>query len=287
MYNNHNLKKLFFYSGIILLIQNFNTLHGQSEKSQFEIKSAAVKDAAYIIEIILPSDFDTTGKRYPMLYFLDWNIGTQIVPALYWSLRFANEIEPIIIVGISQKGSMKEWAIDRTRDFTPTHLNREDLAELPPEAADLSGGAANFLSFFKDELIPLVESKYPSDTLNRGLAGYSFSGLFATYVLLNEPQLFQKYLIGSPSLWYDDFILCKQLKEMPAEKLAGVKKVSVSVGEKENWEQLKGFIQLRDYLQAKKLPSLEIMSEIVNDEGHRGAIPESILKGLKYMYGNK
>jgi predicted alpha/beta superfamily hydrolase len=38
------------------------------------------------------------------------------------------------------------------------------------------------------------------------LRGLTYGGLFATYVLLTEPALFQRYIIVSPSLWYSERI---------------------------------------------------------------------------------
>jgi predicted alpha/beta superfamily hydrolase len=56
----------------------------------------------------------------------------------------------------------------------------------------ISGGAANFLAFFKDELIPYIDRAYPTNGTN-SLCGHSYGGLFVLYALLSEPQLFGSY----------------------------------------------------------------------------------------------
>jgi predicted alpha/beta superfamily hydrolase len=55
-----------------------------------------------------------------------------------------------------------------------------------------------------DDVIPTVEGRYPVDDRRRAVAGFSFSGLFGLYLLFHRPEVFSSYLVGSPSLWWDD-----------------------------------------------------------------------------------
>ena len=67
------------------------------------------------------------------------------------------------------------------------------------------GGADAFLKVFKDELIPFVEDHFEVSNSDRVLIGNSLSGLAALHSLLTHPNLFNRYLIISPSLWWDDW----------------------------------------------------------------------------------
>ena len=49
-----------------------------------------------------------------------------------------------------------------------------------------------------DEIIPLIERTYRTSPA-RALHGHSLGGLFATYVLFEDPDLFSRYAIMSPS----------------------------------------------------------------------------------------
>ncbi|MEN8139481.1 MAG: hypothetical protein ABFR62_13740, partial [Bacteroidota bacterium] len=118
---------------------------------------------------------------------------------------------------------------------------------------------------------------------NRGYLGYSYGGLFGTYILLNEPQLFNKYLIGSPSLWWDDYLLSKELKKMKAEDLTSIKSIFLAV--EEEGTQLESYSKFREQLLAKKPDSLQFESVIIFGEDHMTAVPAAIVKGLKYLYG--
>ncbi len=83
--------------------------------------------------------------------------------------------------------------IDRNKDLTPTHMDDWKT----------SGGAGNFLSFIKDELIPHINKEYPSNGDNT-LWGHSLGGLFVINALINEPQTFKSYIAVDPSLWWDN-----------------------------------------------------------------------------------
>ena len=203
-------------------------------------------------------------------------------------MRSAGVLEPIIIVGIGTEGDMNDWILERTRDLTPSNLPERDYPDsIAPGSRGTTGGAANFLAFIKNELIPQVEAKYACDTANRGLLGYSLGGLFGCYVLVTEPQLFHKYLLGSPAVSYDDFVLIERLKETPPDMYSSVDAVFISVGEEETSDYLKGFADIRDLLNKKEVPGLQVESYIVPGEGHLLASTPAIIKGLKFLYGSK
>lgn len=248
--------------------------------------SRSVEGEVYPIEVVLPDDYDST-RTYPVLYFTDWWFSTEAGPNTYNRMRFANEIEPIIIVGIGTEGDMKDWRLERWRDLTPTRVPEQDYPDsIAAGSRGKSGGAANFLGFIKNELIPLVEAKYPCDTLDRGLFGFSLGGLFGTYVLATEPQLFHKYFLGSPTVRYDDFVMLERLKETPPEIYSSVKAVFVSVGEEEPGDYLKGFADIRDLMSGKEVPGLLVESYIVPGEGHLLSANPAVVKGLKFFYGS-
>jgi len=272
------MKKLTVLLVFALLISS--TVIGQNKNEKLEIKSAEVKGVTYNIDIVLPIGYDST-KKYPIIYMADWWFASHLAKSLMPILMY--NIKPIIIVGIQDKSTItpNDWNRNRSRDLTPTNEKTSDkLSGLP---AGTSGGAKHFLAFIKKELIPTVEKKYASDTEQRGYFGYSLGGLFGTYIILNEPQLFNKYLIGSPSLWWDDYLLSKELKKIKAESLASIKSIFLAV--EEEGTQLQSFSQMREQILNKKLKNLKLESVIISGESHMTAIPSAMIKGLKYLYG--
>lgn len=103
-------------------------------------------------------------------------------------------------IGYPTADPMEVFAL-RARDLTPTDGRASTGIELPPLRF---GGAEGFLSALVDEVIPSVEGRYSVDDRRRAVAGFSFSGLFGLYVLFHRPEVFSSYLVGSPSLWWDD-----------------------------------------------------------------------------------
>lgn len=256
----------------------------QATLNRFEITSKYVQDANYVIDLILPADYDSI-QRYPVIYCVDNWLGSKFISGLFYLLNFSQAIEPIIIVGIGNEGNMNDWLIERTRDLTPYHIPEYDMNSSHSIGnSGVTGGASNFLLFLENELIPLVETRYATDTLNRGLFGYSYGGLFGVFALINHPNLFNKYFFGSPSMWYNDFALIDSINSMPADRFSNIKGIFMSVGEKETGNQLKGFTDLRDCLEKKNIPLLQIRSYIVPEEDHRSAILTAYFKAFKYLY---
>ena len=266
---------------VTVLFISSATCFAQSQNEKFEITSNEVKGETYSIEVVLPDGYDA-AKKYPTIYFTDWYYASNLISSLMSVLRY--NVEPFIIVGIQDKSSVDEmsWTKNRTRDLTPTNIKTEDsLSHLP---AGTSGGAKHYLSFIKNELIPAVEKKYASDIEKRGYSGYSLGGLFGTYILLNEPDLFNKYLIGSPSLWWDDYLLSKELIEMKAESLTSINSIFLAV--EEEGPQLRGYTEIKMQILQKKTDALKFETVIILDENHMTAIPSTFIKGLKFLYGN-
>ena len=96
----------------------------------------------------------------------------------------------------------------RAVDLTPTEDRDWEVihaAALPDRPApEGSGGAAGFLRFLRQELIPSIDAEFRTNEGDRTLYGHSFGGLFAIHALLNGEETFQRFITGSPSLWWDD-----------------------------------------------------------------------------------
>jgi predicted alpha/beta superfamily hydrolase len=108
----------------------------------------------------------------------------------------------MIVVGIAS-GSRER----RTRDLTPVSTSEMDQRFTPGH-----GGAANFLSFLTQELVPMIDRNYRTRPY-RILVGHSHGGLFASYVLAVKPTAFQAYLAIDPSLSWNNGSVVDQIGE--------------------------------------------------------------------------
>jgi hypothetical protein len=148
-----------------------------------------------------------------VLYVLDGDALFPLVTDTYRMLGFGLLRDEVIIVGIGYPDRRYAFWSDayyanRTRDYTPkptqppSPLRFTGFGEEP-------GGAAAFLRVIREELFPFIDANYRTAAGARAILGHSYGGLFATYVLTHQPETFQKYAIGSPSLWFDDGVAFK------------------------------------------------------------------------------
>jgi predicted alpha/beta superfamily hydrolase len=165
------------------------------------ILTSAVNNVKYQIDVALPRGYTASTRRYPVLYTLDGNAYFPLITDTYRLLRNSQilMLEDLIIVGIGYTEDgyafwSPDFAVSRTRDYTP----------VPAKPVEGRGGAISFLRFLREELIPFVDATYRTVPNDRGLVGHSIAGLFTAYVLTHDPAAFQRYVIGSPSLWWDN-----------------------------------------------------------------------------------
>jgi predicted alpha/beta superfamily hydrolase len=168
----------------------------------FDIDSAAVGDRLRVT--VAPG-----APGSPTLYVLDpvflFDLAVGVATLLRTAARLTGGPFPdltVVGVGYPTDDPREVFAL-RARDLTPTAGAATTAFPLPPLPF---GGAAPFLAALADEVVPAVEDRHATDPTRRALAGFSFGGLFALYALFHRPELFAGYVVGSPSLWWDDGI---------------------------------------------------------------------------------
>lgn len=156
---------------------------------------SAILGEARDLNIYLPASYSADSLRaYPVIYLLDGSKDEDFIHIAgivqFGSFSWIKMVPESIVVGIGN--------VDRKRDFTYPSQNALDQKEFPS-----SGQSARFMAFLEKELQPFVNAAYRT-TEGRTLIGQSFGGLLATEILFKKPDLFDNYIIVSPSLWWDD-----------------------------------------------------------------------------------
>jgi uncharacterized protein len=170
------------------------------------------------LNIYLPEGYLTNDTiLYPVIYLLDGSADEDFIHVAglvqFCNFPWVDVVPPSILIGIAN--------VDRKRDFTyPTTI------EADKKAFPTTGGSEKFIAFLESELQPFIDQNYRTNG-NKTFIGQSLGGLLATEVLFKKPQLFNNYLIISPSLWWDAESLLKQDLKAPISKKL---KVHVSVG---------------------------------------------------------
>lgn len=169
------------------------------------------------LNIYLPQGYSKDSlKKYPVIYLLDGSMDEDFLHIAglvqFGSFSWINMLPESIVVGIGN--------VDRKRDFTYPTNNKKDLKDFPT-----TGHSSNFIQFIEEELQAYIERNY-RHTSTKTIIGQSLGGLLATEILFKKPDLFDNYIIVSPSLWWDDESLLKQnFKEN-----SSVKNIYVGVG---------------------------------------------------------
>ncbi|MGZ3874385.1 MAG: alpha/beta hydrolase-fold protein [Mucilaginibacter sp.] len=148
------------------------------------------------IWIHLPASAVTDKKKkYPVLYLLDaeWNFNGVAGMVDFLSAVNGNNVCPeMIIVGVPNT--------NRTHDLTPTKVTNGLFIDQNMAAS--SGGGEAFTAFLEKELIPHIDSLFPTLPY-RMLVGHSLGGIIVINTLVHHPHIFKAYLAIEPSMWWD------------------------------------------------------------------------------------
>ena len=233
---------------------------------------SATNNHDYTVAVQLPGSYkDSSNKVYPVLYLLDgqWSFAPTL--GLLGGLNYDDSVQEVIIVAI---GWPDNFDANRARDLTPTKTD----GEFP------TGGGPAFLKVIKNEVKTFVDANFRSDTTNSILSGGSYGGLFALYVLFNEPGLFKSYIVGSPSLDYDNNLISQYEKTYAANHADLNAKVFFHCGQYENeFNPEQGFGNFIDQIRKRNYKGLQIESVVVSKMSHASNGPYGVGLGLQFV----
>lgn len=137
------------------------------------------------IWISIPGSYDPqTNFKYPALYLLDGD-------AYFHSL--SGIVKQLSSFGTTSCPESVLVAIPNTNRY-------RDLMPFDPSGESLdSTGIELFTQFLERELIPFIDTKYPT-LKHRTLIGHSLGGSFVVNALINHKELFTNYLAIDPGL---------------------------------------------------------------------------------------
>jgi predicted alpha/beta superfamily hydrolase len=264
----------------------------------FDIDSAAIRDTLRVT--VMPG-----APGSPALYVLDpfvlFDLAVGVEVLLRTTAGMMGGAFPgltIVGVGYPTEDPRETFAL-RSRDLTPTSGEATTAFPLPPFSF---GGAASFLTALADEVVPQVENRYETDPTRRALAGFSFGGLFALYSLFHRPELFAGYVIGSPSLWWDDGIANRWEETWTREHDDLAARIFISVGAYEqtvgdSWKNerfplealerigaVDAVCRFVDRLRGRGYPGLRLDHAVFAGEYHLTAPPAMLARGLLTVF---
>ena len=240
----------------------------------------------------MSSGNQVSNQRYPVLYLLDGDSHFTSVVGLIQQLSQANGnaiLPEMIVVGITNT--------DRTRDLTPTHV-KDDLPFMDADFSKTSGGGQNFISFIEKELIPHIDSLYPTAPY-KILVGHSFGGLTAIDAITNHTKLFNAYIAIDPSMWYDheQFLAVTKIKfarkEYAGTRLflgiantmpQGMTIAKMKTDTTADTKQIKSNFSLDKFLKLNEQNGLKYASKYYDDDSHVSVPLISEYDGLRFIF---
>lgn len=225
--------------------------------SRFTVRSGILnEDRDYTIR--LPGSYASDSRRrYPVLYVLDGQSQAGHTADSAALMARIDAMPEIIVVGVSSMDGET-----RNRDYTPPGM-RLDTDRPGGE----TGAGDRFLAFFRDELIPAVERGHRT-MRPRMLAGWSRGGLFVTWSLIAEPQLFDARFAHSPALWRENDLIVTQLEGALSRDVTDGGFLFLSLGAEEN-EKMKGaFAHAVEMLERLRSPKLRWQTTVTDGAVH-------------------
>lgn len=233
------------------------------------------------LNIYLPPGYnknDTT--RYPVTYLLDGSADEDFIHVVglyqFNNFEWINRVPKSIIVGIA--------TVDRRRDFTYPTTIEADKKKYPT-----TGHSDKFIAFIEKELQPFIEKKYKSNG-SKTIIGQSLGGLLATEVLFKNPTLFNKYIIISPSVWWDNGSLLKQTSVMLEDHFSQMTNIYIAVGKEGLTPGEPPHVMevdanlLAEKIKSTKSKHVHVYFDYLPQEDHATISHQAIFNALRVLY---
>ncbi|RLJ80838.1 hypothetical protein BCL90_1640 [Pedobacter alluvionis] len=245
-----------------------------------EIQSGELAEKR-ILNIYLPEGYNQSDStRYPVIYLLDGSADEDFIHIAglvqFNSFEWVNQVPKSIVVGIA--------TVDRKRDFTfPTSIER-DKKNYPT-----TGHSDKFISFIEKELEPYIQSKYKTNT-NKTIIGQSLGGLLASEILIKKPDLFNRYIIISPSLWWNNGSLLNQDSKISESTFNQQTAVYIAVG-KEGLTptEIPRVMEVDANVLAEKIKgfknnTVKVYFDYLPQENHATIMHQAVSNSFKFLY---
>lgn len=171
------------------------------------------------LNVLLPEGYAASEARYPVVYLLDGG-AAQDWPTYATRVRQAissRQMQPVILVGVATE--------DRQNELTARSTDRRIVRQWPNH-----GQSDRFRRFIAEEVKPLIEGRYRTSG-DDAVLGESAAALFIVEAFLRQPDLFDRYLAVSPSLWWDRESLSKEATALLAAHPAAEKQLLLTIGD--------------------------------------------------------
>lgn len=246
--------------------QGFGDIRHHQIESEFSGKR-------YEFLVGLPDGYsESPDIEYPTIYLTDGAGLYPLLQAYYRYLNFGEEVPEAMFVAISYSDGDWVNGSDRSHDYSAPSDEREDY-----------GGAGDFQSMLRDEIMPLVEKQYRSRADRRILFGQSMGGQFVMYTAHTEPDLFWGHIASNPALHRNLPFYLPANTEVPANPST---KLFVGSAANDHPEFKVPATQWINEWNEQSQKPWELHVEILEGHNHYSAPPTSFRRGMKWLFGS-
>lgn len=266
----------------------------------FTLENTEVRDVRatalrrdYQLYVALPDSYRTSQRRYPVLFVTDANYAFPVVRNIVQRLHKHAGMEEVIVVGLSYaQGDTGVYS--RRRDYTPTVPRQQSYSTDMPGRAPAFGEAAAYGRFIERDVFPLVAAGYRADMGRKIFVGHSYGSLLGLQMLLTQPRMFEHYILGSPSLWYDRGVMFDREKayaaghrDLPASVYFGIggdETLAAGKTRSRSEEDADMVADLREFdaaLKARRYPGLRTQLHVFEGDDHASVFPLVLSRGVR------
>lgn len=293
-----------------------NAMQGLLEAEFFDFESRNVGDT---LRIFVGKPPLVPPGKYPAIYAVDGNSTFAMALSIQRMLAWGAAVPAAYVIGIGYptEGGYPQALAKRNRDLAPTVSG--DYAQRVLDSKYAANGAA-FLRCIVEELQPMLAERYSIDAADGTFFGSSLGGLFGAWTLLTAPTTFQRYVLASPAIWWNDEEVWQWEAALAARVRTLAAKVFISAGALEHPEamrlaalhiaahnpwlraQVEALIARNDahgwprtaalcesfaaQLQSRNYADLGIHCQNLPEEDHMSVAPAVISRGLRYVFGS-
>ena len=146
--------------------------------------------------VYLPDDWQSSGRRYPVVYMFDGHNLFFDSTATYgtcWGLKEYMDAHPQAII-VAPECNHEGNA--RLEEYSPYDFAWQEY--------DIKGRGKAYLDWMVQELKPLIDAKYPTlpERENTAIGGSSMGGLMSLYAVTAYNDVYSRAACLSPSIWF-------------------------------------------------------------------------------------
>ncbi|WP_268124356.1 alpha/beta hydrolase-fold protein [Roseivirga pacifica] len=263
---------------LIALVLVSNPFFAQTTIERLTINSEHI-DETRTLKIALPSEYENSTKKYPIILILDdgllFSSTTAIVNQLSNNSRMPESIVVSLSSGEKHRNHFAPNLYNNQRDRMYNYGNHQE----------------EFINFLELELLPLLEKKYRT-THFKTFIGFSPSSAIGLHTLLTKPNLFQAYICFAAANiigdgYNKDERLIEKLETLYSQDKIEQSYLYIVSGSKDADSQPYINTNIRDFnekLSKFDSKNIRTSANIIQGEGHTDVILPGLLTAFDFLF---